>query len=466
MLHTHIATQIYTNFGFTPTLGQKKLIDFFAGYITDPLSRSILMINGYAGTGKTSIIAAIVNTLKSYDMGCVLLAPTGRAAKVMTQYSGHPAYTIHKKIYRQKSEQSFDLNFNKDKNILYIIDEASMLSNSSSDMGSFGSGRLIDDLMQYVESGSGCKLVIVGDNAQLPPVGMDSSPALDPAAMGYYGDVEYHSLTEVVRQGADSGILHNATTIRRMIEGGEVDIPKLDLTFSDFHSLKGAELIETIDDAYRKYGIENTVVITRSNKRAGKFNQGIRNSILDREEKIGSGDMIMIVKNNYFYKTDGIEFIANGDIAEIVRIHKHESLYGFNFANATIRLPDYGDTEIECKLLLDTLDSDSPSLSYEQHQALFRAVEEDYADIKNKRTRYTKLREDPYFNALQVKFAYAVTCHKAQGGQWPAVFVDQMIFGDEAISRDFLRWLYTAITRATEEVHLINFQDKFFDNKG
>ncbi len=470
MVSDHIASQIYSNFGFEATVGQKKVIEKLADYVTDPDFRRIFILNGYAGTGKTTIIAALVATLKTVRIKPVLLAPTGRAAKVMTQYSGERAYTIHKKIYRQRSlatvEADFSLDINREKDACFIIDEASMIATNSGENRLFGSGNLLDDLMRFIENGTRCRLILVGDNAQLPPVGFDRSPALDPQYMSRYGDVTYCSLDEVVRQNADSGILFNATLVRCMIEAGIEEIPLFETNYPDIKSLSGYEFLETIQEAYDRFGRDEVIVITRSNKRANRFNEGIRRNVLYADEEIGSGDMLMIVKNNYHYteriERCPIEFIANGDIARLSRIRQFEELYGFRFAEARLSFPDYDDFDIDCKVLLDTLAADTPALTQEQSTRLFFAVAEDYADIANKSKRYKAVHENPHFNAVQIKFAYAVTCHKAQGGQWSCVFIDRMLFGEEQMSRDLLRWLYTALTRATRQIYFVNFDERFF----
>ena len=343
-----------------------------------------------------------------------------------------------------------------------------MLSNGSSSADSlFGSGSFLEDLIKYVRSGRRCRLILVGDNAQLPPVGSDHSPALEPSELLPYGEVEYASMDDVVRQECDSGILFNATMVRCMLENGIYDIPHFDMSYSDFESIQGGEFLEKLQDCYDRYGREEVIVITRSNKRANRYNEGIRRNVLCAEEEIESGDMLMIVKNNYHF-TERIEncpmnFIANGDIAQLKRLRRYEELYGFRFANATLAFPDYDDTEIECKILLDTITSESPSLTREESNRLFYEVEKDYLEIKSKIKRFQEIRENPHFNALQIKFSYAVTCHKAQGGQWRAVFVDRCLFGDEPMTRDMMRWLYTALTRATEKLYLVNFDERFFD---
>ncbi len=470
MLHEHIASQIYSNFRFEPTFGQEKTVEILSRWLADTDHSKIFILNGYAGTGKTTLIAAFVATLKKLKIKPILLAPTGRAAKVMSLHTGEHASTIHKKIYRQKSgadpEPGFSLDFNREKDACYIIDEASMLSSSPGDNGIFGSGSLLNDLFEYVRQGTRCRIMFVGDNAQLPPVGHDTSPALDESHMSAYGDVVYSSLDEVMRHDAGSGILFNATMVRCMLEAGICEPPLFDMSYPDFKSVEGGEFLELVENCYSRYGRDEVIVITRSNKRANRFNEGIRRHVLFAEEEIESGDMLMVVKNNYYFTegdhSDKMDFIANGDVARLTRLRRFEEFYGFRFANAVLTFPDYDDYEIECKILLDTLSSESPSLTHDESNRLFYAVSEDYADITGKAKRYKAVRENPHYNAVQVKFAYAVTAHKAQGGEWKAVFVDRMIFGDEPMSRDMMRWLYTALTRASEQVYLVNFDDRFF----
>lgn len=476
-LSSHIATQIYGNFAFTPTGEQKNLIDALGEYLTTADESAIFLVNGYAGTGKTTVIGALVRTLRSMELGCVLMAPTGRAAKVMSRYAGSEAYTIHKTIYRERnlggSEGSkFDLNFNKSNDTLYIIDEASMLTGSSAagENSSFGSGNLLDDMFDYIRSGRNNKVILVGDQAQLPPVHYDYSPALSPEYMARYGTVRNHTLSEVVRQQSDSGILYNATHIREMIETGFADIPQFDLEFPDIVSLGGNELIDEIDTCYGRYGQSETAIITRSNKRANQYNQGIRRTILDYDEEVSSGDMLMVVKNNYHYveqdQNAKMDFIANGDIARVHRIYRTREKFGFHFAYAELEFPDYDDYSLECWIMLDVLHSEAPSLSREQSSRLFLAVEQEYAEIKQKPKRYKAVMSDEFYCALQVKFAYAITCHKAQGGQWSAIFLDVMLFGDEQMTLELLRWLYTAVTRATERLYLVNYDPRFFLTDG
>ena len=471
MLNTYIAGQIYAKISFDATVSQKKVVENLSEYLSSPDYSSIFILNGYAGTGKTTLIAALVQVLHAMNIPCVLLAPTGRAAKVLAQYSGTEAHTIHKRIYRQRTnadyESKYSLDINREKGCVFIVDETSMLSDSTPDGQIFGSGSLLEDLITYVRSGRQCRLILVGDDAQLPPVGTDRSPALDAAAMRSYGEVVYSSMTDVVRQDAASGILRNATALRQMLERGEVEVPHIDLNYPDIESIGGGEFLECLEDAYARYGRDETIVITRSNKRANRFNEGIRRYILSAEEQIESGDRLMVVKNNYYYtermEKSPMSFIANGDIALLKRIRRFEDFYGFHFADAILSFGDYGDTEIECKILLDTLSSESPSLTREQSRQLFDEVEKDYMDTASRLKRFRQIRENPHYNALQVKFAYAVTCHKAQGGQWRAVFVDRCLFGDEPMTRDMLRWLYTAVTRATEKLYLVNFDERFFE---
>ena len=471
MLNTHISHQIYAKLSVDATNNQKKIIEKLSAWLAGEDFERIFLLNGYAGTGKTTILAALVSALKTLGIKPILLAPTGRAAKVLARYSGEAAYTIHKKIYRERSladyESRFALDYNREHDAVFIVDEASMLSASSSEGATFGSGNLLDDLVQYVRTGKRCRLLLVGDDAQLPPVGDDYSPALDPATIASYGGVEYATMDEVVRQSQDSGILFNATMLRCMLENHIHEVPMFDMSFPDFRSVQGGELIEELQDCYDRYGRDETIVITRSNKRANRYNEGIRRHNLSAEEEIESGDMLMVVKNNYHYaeqdKESPMAFIANGDVVRLRRLRRFEELYGFRFANATIEFPDYDSYEMEVKIMLDTIASESPSLTREQSRELFFEIEKDYADITAKSKRFRAIRENEHFNALQIKFAYAVTCHKSQGGQWSAVFVDRCLFGDEPMTRDMLRWLYTAITRATERVYLVNFDERFFD---
>ena len=471
MNSSHISQQIYAKLSFEATFNQKKIIEQLSSWLCDDDYRRIFLLNGYAGTGKTTIIAAFVAALKELGIKTILLAPTGRAAKVLSHYSSADAFTIHKRIYRERSlasyESKFSLDYNRERGAVFIVDEASMLSSASGDDATFGSGNLLDDLVQYVRSGKDCRLMLVGDDAQLPPVGDDYSPALDPATLLQYGDVEYGTMDEVVRQTADSGILFNATMLRLMLENRIFEIPKFDTSYPDFKSVEGGELLETLQDCYDRYGRDETIVITRSNKRANRYNEGIRRYNLSAEEEIESGDLLMVVKNNYHYaerdEKSPMSFVANGDVVRLRRIRRFEEFYGFRFIDAQLEFPDYGDYQMDVKVMLDTLASESPSLTRDESRRLFYEVEKDYMDITAKGKRYRAIRENPHFNAMQVKFAYAVTCHKSQGGQWRAVFVDRCLFGDETMSKDMLRWLYTAITRATERVYLVNFDERFFE---
>jgi exodeoxyribonuclease-5 len=473
MLKKHIEEQIRGNLGFEPTEGQSVLAEKLGEFITRPDPDVLFLLKGYAGTGKTSMLNALVKTLNSFKFRTMLLAPTGRAAKVLASYTGCSAYTIHKKIYRQQSTTDgfgkFALDKNLTKNCFFIVDEASMISNSSPEGSVFGTGRLLDDLYEYVYTGQNCKLILVGDTAQLPPVGMAISPALDHSELEMYGaEVMHLELTEVVRQELDSGILHNATNIRSLVGEGFSDpayFPIETTNFTDIKRIGGGELIDKITECYDKFGEQQTMVITRSNKRANKFNEGIRSTILYKEAQVTIGDLLMIVKNNYYWLSDDerLDFIANGDIVQVQSIYGYEELYGFHFANVCLKFLDYDDLEIDCKILLETLDIETASLSYQESQRLYESVAEDYLDIRSKKKRWEKIKENKHFNALQVKFAYAVTCHKAQGGQWDAVFIDQGYLVEDMLNVEYLRWLYTAFTRPVKELYLVNFNKEFFE---
>ena len=469
MLSTDIATQIYAKICFETTVGQKKIIEKLSEFVVDGDFSKIFVLNGYAGTGKTTLIAGLVAALETSGIRSVLLAPTGRAAKVLARYSGRQALTVHKRIYRQRTnaayESKFTLDFNAEKGAVFIVDEASMLSDTTADGALFGSGSLLSDLVRYVRSGRGCRLVLAGDSAQLPPVGADCSPALDPASLCRYGEPVCGTLDEVVRQEAESGILFNATLVRCMLENRLFEVPRFELDFPDFKWIEGGEFLEKLQDCYDRYGRDETIVVTRSNKRANRYNEGIRRNVLGAEEEIESGDRLMVVKNNYYFpehtENCPMNFIANGDVARLKKIRRFEEFYGFRFADAVLAFDDYDDTEIACKILLDTLASEAPSLTREESARLFYEVEKDYTEIGSKLKRFKEIHENPHYNALQVKFAYAVTCHKAQGGQWKAVFVDRCLFGDEPMTHDMMRWLYTALTRATEKIVLVNFDERF-----
>src|SRR5450759_3490809 len=431
-----IYNQLSKNLGNIPTDDQSVALKKIAEYICDNNNDVIFLMTGYAGTGKTSVISSIVKTLDLLRMRSVLLAPTGRAAKVLASYAGKQAFTVHKKIYRQKSSRdgvgSFTLDRNLHKDTFFIVDESSMVSNSSGDSALFGSGRVLDDLIEYVYSGTECKLILVGDTAQLPPVGSIVSPALDPAALGGYGfGLVTCELRQVVRQSETSGVLMNATRIRLQVAENDLDHPAIDCTnFKDTIRITGEELIDEISTAYGTCGMEGTIIVVNSNKMANRYNQGIRNKIFYREEEISTGDMIMVVKNNYSLieeGEDGAGFIANGDIAEVRKIKKYEERYGFHFADMTLKFPDY-NLEIEAKVMMDVLHLDTPALPSDKNKELYQNILADYINIKTRRKQFEAVKNNPYFNALQIKFAYAVTCHKAQGGQWERVFIDQGMF--------------------------------------
>ena len=469
-----------SKFAYSPTPCQDSLLhkvaDFVSSYDDD-----ILVVNGYAGTGKTTAISSVISVLKEFGTKCVLLAPTGRAAKVLSSYSGQPAYTIHKHIYRQKSVGGdgfgqFSLAPNKDKETLFVVDEVSLIgieAGQQQSTSSFGSGNLLEDLISFVRSGAECKVILIGDSAQLPPVGLDASPALLKDYMTMMGGVSFAELSTVVRQQSESGILHNATLVRQLISEmeygpGVMDICDLGLEldgFDDIERIDGGELIEKIGDAYATYGEDDTIILCRSNKRAIKYNLGIRSTVQFKEERLVRDDKLMIVKNCYQFVEDikEMDYIANGDTAKLIKISGFEERYGLHFAEARISFPDYDDQEITAKVILDTLESESASLTYEQSNALYQGVNEDYAHLTTKKKRYEAVREDKYYNALQLKYANAITCHKSQGGQWKCVFIDNA-FWQEELTVDDLKWLYTAITRATEKVYLVNFRDELFVN--
>lgn len=457
------------NLGYVPTDDQSACLKQLAEYISGNTNDVIFLLTGYAGTGKTSIIASLVQTLDILRMKSVLMAPTGRAAKVLRSYSGKEAYTIHKKIYRQKSASDgvgkFVLDRNINKDTFFVVDESSMISGDSYEASVFGSGNVLDDLVEYVYTGTDCKLIIVGDVAQLPPVGSAVSPALDESVLGSTGfGIQTCELRQVIRQSEGSGVLMNATAIRQQISDGDLSVPALDVTnFTDIARLPGNDLLDKLSESYDRCGTDGAIVVVNSNSMANKYNQGIRSRIFVREEEISSGDMIMVVKNNYFWLKDeeGKSFIANGDIAEVKRIRKHENVYGMHFAEMTLFFRDY-DLEIDVKVMIDTLHLETPSLSSEKSKELYFAIIADHPEATNKRKQFEVARNDPYYNALQIKFAYAVTCHKSQGGQWERVFIDQGMFSRQEPTIDYLRWLYTALTRSTDKVYLVNFPDKWF----
>ena len=513
MVVDELKYKILQQFGFPPTQEQANALDVFARFLTDRNPQVVMILRGSAGTGKTSLSGAIVRTLQAIRQKVMLLAPTGRAAKVFSLNSGTPAYTIHRRIYREKSFSGVDGQFNLNDNLftdtLFMVDEASMVANMGLGGMNFGSGCLLDDLVHFVYQGRNDRLMLIGDKAQLPPVGEEESPALNAAMLQGYGLTVYEcDLNEVLRQSEQSGILYNATMIRQMITHDDItQLPKIRFTgFSDIRQMPGAELIEALADSYHHVGLDDTIVVTRSNKRANIFNQGIRNMVLDREEELSQGDILMIVKNNYYWmeeerkkikeseerrvKSEETEFggrresqfncltnhkvlssnfkvqsneipafLANGDRAKVLKVRRRIDLYGFRFATLLLQFPDYGNYELEATVLLDTLTSEAPALTHDQQEQLFRQIEEDYQDVPLKADRMKAIRQDQFYNALQVKFAYAVTCHKAQGGQWAHVYVDQGYMTDDMLTPDYIHWLYTAFTRATEMLYLVNWPE-------
>ena len=478
MIIDELKYKILQQFGFPPTQEQAHALEVFAEFLTDRDPHAVMILRGSAGTGKTTLSGAIVRTLKEIRQKVMLLAPTGRAAKVFSLNSGSPAYTIHRRIYREKSfsgvEGQFNLNDNLYTDTLFMVDEASMIANMGLGGMSFGSGCLLDDLVHFVYQGRNDRLLLIGDKAQLPPVGEEESPALHAAMLEEYGLKVYEcDLNEVLRQSEESGILYNATMIRQMITHDDItQLPKIHFAgYSDIKPMPGVELIEALADSYHHVGLDDTIVVTRSNKRANIFNQGIRNMVLDREEELSQGDILMIVKNNYYWmeeerksnnklqSNDIPAFLANGDRAKVLKVRRRIDLYGFRFATLLLQFPDYGNYELEATVLLDTLTSEAPALTHEQQEQLFHQIEEDYQDIPLKADRMKAIRQDQFFNALQVKFAYAVTCHKAQGGQWAHVYVDQGYMTDDMLNPDYIHWLYTAFTRATEMLYLVNWPE-------
>ena len=482
MVVDELKYKILQQFGFPPTLEQANALDVFARFLTDRNPQVVMILRGSAGTGKTSLSGAIVRTLQAIRQKVILLAPTGRAAKVFSLNSGTPAYTIHRRIYREKSFSGVDGQFNLNDNLftdtLFMVDEASMVANMGLGGMNFGSGCLLDDLVHFVYQGRNDRLMLIGDKAQLPPVGEEESPALNAAMLQGYGLTVYEcDLNEVLRQSEQSGILYNATMIRQMITHDDItQLPKIRFTgFSDIRQMPGAELIEALADSYHHVGLDDTIVVTRSNKRANIFNQGIRNMVLDREEELSQGDILMIVKNNYYWMEEERKkikekdnqvpsneipaFLANGDRAKVLKVRRRIDLYGFRFATLLLQFPDYGNYELEATVLLDTLTSEAPALTHEQQEQLFHQIEEDYQDVPLKADRMKAIRQDLFYNALQVKFAYAVTCHKAQGGQWAHVYVDQGYMTDDMLTPDYIHWLYTAFTRATEMLYLVNWPE-------
>lgn len=485
--------EVVREFGFTPTYDQLNALETFACFLADRGQNCVMVMRGSAGTGKTSLAGAMVRTFSRLGQKLLLMAPTGRAAKVFAMNSGHTAFTIHRKIYREKSYSGiggqFNLNDNMHKNTLFMIDEASMIGRGGGMTSDFGSGNLLSDLVQYVYNGQNCRMILVGDCAQLPPVGEEEAPALHAEVLEAMGLKVYEcDLREVLRQSQDSGILANATYIRSLTPGpsprrGEillqsdsgldfsefscdnllnVGLPRIRFKgFADIVMVPGDELVERISSSYADVGMDETMVVTRSNKRANVYNQGIRATVLDREDELCTGDLLMVVKNKYLDKPQGdhgqLAFIANGDRVKVQRVRNIRELFGFRFADVWLQFPDYDDFEMQQTVILDTLTTEAPALTHEQQEQLYEAVMEDYADIPLKRGRMAKLKQDEYFNALQIKYAYAVTCHKAQGGQWAHVYIDQGYMTDDMLTPDYIHWLYTAFTRATEKLFLVNW---------
>ena len=485
--------EVVREFGFTPTHDQLNALETFARFLADREQNCVMVMRGSAGTGKTSLAGAMVRTFTRLGQKLLLMAPTGRAAKVFAMNSGHTAFTIHRKIYREKSYSGiggqFNLNDNMHKNTLFMIDEASMIGRGGGMTSDFGTGDLLSDLVQFVYNGQNCRMLLVGDCAQLPPIGEEEAPALHAEVLEAMGLKVYEcDLREVLRQSQDSGILVNATYIRSLTPGlsprrGEillqsdsgldfsefscdnllkVGLPRIRFKgFADIVMVPGDELVERISSSYADVGMDETMVVTRSNKRANVYNQGIRATVLDREDELCTGDLLMVVKNKYLDKPQGdhgqLAFIANGDRVKVQRVRNIRELFGFRFADVWLQFPDYDDFEMQQTVVLDTLTTEAPALTHEQQEQLYEAVMEDYADIPLKRDRMAKLKQDEYFNALQIKYAYAVTCHKAQGGQWAHVYIDQGYMTDDMLTPDYIHWLYTAFTRATEKLFLVNW---------
>ena len=472
MTPSEFISLIKKDLNYQPTPEQEHVLTVFSQFLADRNPHSVMVLRGSAGTGKTTLAAAMVSTLHRLGQKLTLMAPTGRAAKVFSLHSNLPAYTIHRRIYREKNYTGiggiFNLNDNRYHRMLFVVDEASMIGSrpAAGDI-TFGTASLLDDLIQYVYSGDGCRLLLIGDNAQLPPVGETEAPALNTVVLEGYGlKVWECSLASVLRQSQFSGILYNATQIRALID--EPVLPRIRLwSFTDVQRIPGDELIESLATSYTEAGIDDTIVLTRSNKRANVYNQGIRASVLDREEALCTGDMVMMVKNNYSYTLstqqdgkDGGAFLANGDRAKILRVRHFRSFYGFQFADVCLQFPDYDEAEIEATVIMDTLTSEAPALTREQNEQLWQSVMDDYQDLSLKTDRLKAMKADRYYNALQIKFAYAVTCHKAQGGQWQHVYIDQGYMTDDMLTPEYMHWLYTAFTRATRKVFLVNWPEK------
>lgn len=492
MIKDYFRELFLQNFGHIPTSDQIEAIDDLCHFILEPEADSVFILRGFAGTGKTSLVSALVKTMQQLGRDCELMAPTGRAAKVLSLYADHTAYTIHKRIYRQKSidkDSLFTLNINMRTNLLFICDEASMISNDEYQGSSiYGTGRLLDDMIHFIYGGKGCRLILMGDTAQLPPVGEGESPALQDDELRCFGmDVVSHTLKKVVRQAESSGILWNATHLRQLMYTEDIfSLPRLRFSgFADIKIIQGNELIDAIEQCYHNDGEDDTIIVTRSNKRAIIYNNGIRGQILWREEAMEGGDMMMVAKNNYYWTermnaellanacaegkkpedADSVpfDFIANGDTIIIRRIRNERCLYGFTFADAEVEFPDYDHFTMQLTVLTDTLQSEAPALTREQQEQLYDKIMEDYSydpALRSKSDRLKALKQDPYYNALQIKYAYAITCHKAQGGQWSNVFIDQGYMTEEMLRPDYFRWLYTAITRATKRVYMVNWKEE------
>ena len=465
MIHPVLADIIRKELAFEPTRQQKELIDLLAQFCCMPTDTKAFILKGFAGTGKTSVVSGLIMAMKRLNQSTVLLAPTGRAAKVLSYYSNHSAYSIHKVIYRQKSagDFTFNLNYNSHKNTLFIVDEASMIANQSASGVEFGSGRLLDDLIEYVYSGENCSMILVGDTAQLLPIGQSSSPALNKNIIEGYGlEVMEYQLTQVIRQAGESGILFNATKIRQAIENEPFTPIKLNSNFDDVKLVSGENLVEELETSYSQVGEENTIILTYSNKRAVLYNRGVRGQVMMKEDELSTGDYLIVTKNNYYWSKpyDNLDFIANGDIAEIMRVGKHYELYDCRFADLTLRLIDY-DIEVVARVLIDSLYTETPMAQNALNERLINTIAEDYADITNKRQFWQEMQKNEFYNALQVKFAYAITGHKSQGGSWEHVYIDQGYLTEEMVTKEYYQWLYTAITRAREKVFLVNFSKYF-----
>lgn len=463
-----IKAQVLQIFGFEPTTDQNQAIDAILQFLLSREDDEVFVLKGYAGTGKTTLVSALIKLFDRMKVPSVLMAPTGRAAKVFASYSHHPATTIHKKIYRQKmvtgTYGGFSLGENLHDHCIFFVDEASMIGNSAEDASMFGSGRLLEDMLKYIYCGRHCKLVLMGDTAQLPPVGRDLSPALDKDYLQHLGfQVNMVELRQVLRQQGDSLLLENATALRENITEQMVfDLPQIAVNKLDVIRLPGEDLVDTISASYHQVGMDECKIICRSNKRAVLFNQGIRARVLYKEDELSSGDLLMVAKNNYFWSQPykEIPFIANGDLLEVLRVRRSMEMYGFRFADLEVRLMD-SDCEMSVRVLLDALTAEAPALDAASQERLYQSVLEDYADCRSKKELYENMRKDPWFNALQVKYGYAMTCHKSQGGQWKHIFLDQGYVQEDWMGLDYYRWLYTAMTRATEKIYLVNFQDEF-----